>query len=476
MFLMLSLFLSLLSLRCYCAEVHEITNSKPLAVGETLVSPGRVFELGFFCFCESSKQYVGLWHKNIYPRKVVWVANRERPLAVSDGLAELEANGLVWQSFDHPGDTMLPTQLLGFDIKSGKRNVMTSWKSENDPSVGRFLVGLSSQTPSQVFVWVNNGSNSAPYWRSGPWDKSRFIGIPEMNPQYRGGFTLDDNEEQGTKYLTWATLFSSTLAYEEISSEGTTKFMVSVKGKNWILSLEASKHPCDIYGACGPFGVCKASESSICKCLKGFVPKCHQDWSKGNWTGGQSHREEKKMILKMVRLKVPDLHEFYTSFGPDTSENCKIRCLNNCSCLAYAFVNSIGCFVWSKNLIDIQEFSSGGVDVFIRIARAELGEGRPIRLIVSLTAICLFSILGAIVFGKTTVEKVKYEMADKIQTSRDTLREYIGKDDPSELLIYDFDSILVATNNFSLANKLGQGGFGPVYKGKLPEGKEIAVK
>ncbi|PRQ54955.1 putative protein kinase RLK-Pelle-DLSV family [Rosa chinensis] len=67
-------------------------------------------------------------------------------------------------------------------------------------------------------------------------------------------------------------------------------------------------------------------------------------------------------------------------------------------------------------------------------------------------------------------------MADKIQTSRATIREYIGKDDPSELLIYDFDNILVATNNFSLANKLRQGGFGPVYKGKLPEGKEIAVK
>ncbi|KAI8548187.1 hypothetical protein RHMOL_Rhmol07G0253300 [Rhododendron molle] len=32
------------------------------------------------------------------------------------------------------------------------------------------------------------------------------------------------------------------------------------------------------------------------------------------------------------------------------------------------------------------------------------------------------------------------------------------------------------TNNFSLANKLGQGGFGPVYKGRLLNGQEIAVK
>uniref|UniRef100_A0A2N9G5P1 Bulb-type lectin domain-containing protein n=1 Tax=Fagus sylvatica TaxID=28930 RepID=A0A2N9G5P1_FAGSY len=41
---------------------------------------------------------------------------------------------------------------------------------------------------------------------------------------------------------------------------------------------------------------------------------------------------------------------------------------------------------------------------------------------------------------------------------------------------YDLESILVATDNFSNENKLGQGGYGPVFKGKLPSGQEIAVK
>ncbi|XP_021719465.1 cysteine-rich receptor-like protein kinase 8 [Chenopodium quinoa] len=43
-------------------------------------------------------------------------------------------------------------------------------------------------------------------------------------------------------------------------------------------------------------------------------------------------------------------------------------------------------------------------------------------------------------------------------------------------LQYSFDTIRVATDNFSDANKLGRGGFGFVYKGKLSNGQEIAVK
>ncbi|KAJ4703237.1 Cysteine rich receptor like kinase [Melia azedarach] len=45
-----------------------------------------------------------------------------------------------------------------------------------------------------------------------------------------------------------------------------------------------------------------------------------------------------------------------------------------------------------------------------------------------------------------------------------------------ESLQFDLGTIELATNRFSTDNKLGEGGFGEVYKGVLPNGEEIAVK
>ncbi|CAA0392909.1 unnamed protein product [Arabidopsis thaliana] len=46
----------------------------------------------------------------------------------------------------------------------------------------------------------------------------------------------------------------------------------------------------------------------------------------------------------------------------------------------------------------------------------------------------------------------------------------------AKLLQLDFDTIRLATNDFSPYNHLGEGGFGAVYKGVLDSGEEIAVK
>ncbi|KAM5577845.1 hypothetical protein ABKV19_008267 [Rosa sericea] len=181
----------------YGAEVlNNITSSHPLFEGQTLVSPGQIFELGFFSPNRYGNKYVGIWHKDIFPRKVVWVANRDKPLALTDTLASLrissngslqlvdgkqnsvwstndtiqvsssntssvaaflsadgnfvvkdviEAGESIWQSFHHPGDTLLRNMMLGYDIKNGKSRFLTAWKTESDPSSGIYTTELGRQ-------------------------------------------------------------------------------------------------------------------------------------------------------------------------------------------------------------------------------------------------------------------------------------------------------------------------------------------
>jgi serine/threonine protein kinase len=46
----------------------------------------------------------------------------------------------------------------------------------------------------------------------------------------------------------------------------------------------------------------------------------------------------------------------------------------------------------------------------------------------------------------------------------------------AQCMIFDLPTLQEATENFSENNKLGEGGFGSVYKGVLSDGQEVAVK
>lgn len=51
-----------------------------------------------------------------------------------------------------------------------------------------------------------------------------------------------------------------------------------------------------------------------------------------------------------------------------------------------------------------------------------------------------------------------------INTSQDARKNDLEPQDVSGINFFEMHIIRTATNNFSSSNKLGQGGFGPVYK------------
>lgn len=429
----------------YSNAIYNITLSQTLFQGQTLVSKKEVFELGFFSPNNSRNQYVGIWFKQISPPKIVWVANRESPLEAADSSASLTINRNgnlelldgknksvwstnisdssntslailmdngnfilkdgksgqnLWESFSHPSDTFLTGTV---EIKFGERYVLTSWKSESDPSIGDFIVGLSLKRPPEAIVW--NGT--IPHWRSGPWDKTKFVGIPDADVSYLNVFDLVEDLDAGKVLFSFNKYYNTTIANLYISPEGVLKIMRYNKDQDWFSSWEAPRTQCDVYGACGSYGVCKASESLMCKCLKGFVPKSFEEWSRRNWTGGcvrntqllceknTNHSDPEKgkidVFWKMENMKLPDFYEYVQVPDP---ESCNSWCLNNCSCQVYTYVNGIGCLVWSKDFIDTQEFSSGGKEFFIRLAPSELGESNVfLRAFCCLNFIILFHLV-----------------------------------------------------------------------------------
>ncbi|CAA7014238.1 unnamed protein product [Microthlaspi erraticum] len=60
------------------------TETLTISANRTIVSPGEVFELGFFKTTTSSqgndRWYLGIWYKTISEKTYVWVANRDNPL------------------------------------------------------------------------------------------------------------------------------------------------------------------------------------------------------------------------------------------------------------------------------------------------------------------------------------------------------------------------------------------------------------
>ncbi|KAL8461336.1 hypothetical protein ACS0TY_032714 [Phlomoides rotata] len=91
---------------------------------------------------------------------------------------------------------------------------------------------------------------------------------------------------------------------------------------------------------------------------------------------------------------------------------------------------------------------------------------KVVIIIVVLVVVCLILTACAVIYMRRRMKQRSYEITNALD---DDISSVAG-------LQYDFSTIRAATNDFNDADKLGQGGFGAVYKGKLQTGEEIAVK
>ncbi|PPD82705.1 hypothetical protein GOBAR_DD20371 [Gossypium barbadense] len=520
----------------FATALDTITPSKSIKDPDVIISQNGVFRLGFFSLANSSNRYVGILYNQIPVQTVVWVANRNRPLedssgiltisddgnlVVSNGKAEilwstnitnpvpnatnaqlLDSGNLVlnngdnggssslWESFQHPSNVFLQTMKMGVDGKTGRKVHTRSWKGPDDPSDGNFSQGLEPFNIPEGVIWNNNQI----YFRTGPWNGHTYIGLVDMNTVYLDGFYVVADDE-GKSYETYEYSNKSMLIYYELDYKGRFVGRNWDAGKgDWISSYQILQNDCDFYGMCGAFGICYPKKQPICSCSKGFKPRNAEEWSKGNWSSGcfrttplQCQRDNNNgsggagqsddWFWKLKTVKAPAF--------PDRSSiingECKDQCMKNCSCVAYAYDAGIGCMFWSGDLIDVQKFPTRGVDLYIRLSSSELDKGKSTKVIAITTVIAgivvitisaLFLWCG---MAKQRGTNKRHKQIKHISYSENVGESSIGVK-LQQLPLFNFEELATATNNFHPEKKLGQGGFGPVYKGTLDDGKEIAVK
>ncbi|MBA0569367.1 hypothetical protein Golob_006803 [Gossypium lobatum] len=319
------------------------------------------------------------------------------------------------------------------------------------------------------------------------------------------GFKLSESDENGTRYFTYNPSNSSALSRFRIGYDGTERHL-RWDGKKWTVLLSQPGNKCDLYNHCGNYATCDNSvSSSTCNCLEGFRPKFEDQWSKGNWSGGCERRTELECqrgkpdgFKRMKCMKLPDFSNILVPVK--SRDDCRQSCLGNCSCTAYAYVYGIGCMIWVGDLVDVQHIDqNGAIQFFYRLNHSDLDDKKKISngviVIISLVGACFLVAflwllwrykkklkVSSMVCCKDKDAVVLNEFGSK---STEFSADFSGPSDilidgnqvnGPELPIFNFSTVAAATNNFCEENKLGQGGFGAVYKGELPGGQEIAVK
>ncbi|KAI8557711.1 hypothetical protein RHMOL_Rhmol04G0031000 [Rhododendron molle] len=488
------------------ALTDTILRGQLVTASTTITSSGNEFELGFFSPGNKNSRrssYLGIWYKRVSKRTVVWVANRDHPLTDSSAVLTIAADGnlviregsfsymlsnisssgntsatlwdsgnlvlndrrsgdILWQSFDYPTDTLLPGMKVGHDKRNGKTWSMLAWKSKEDPGPGVFSFELDPQGTSQFFILKEFQKSEQrkgfqKYWTSGTWNGQVFTQIPEMAVNYIGYATYISNEDES--YFNYSLKIPS----------ATIRLMLDISGQLQVLSWDET------------------------------VGEWNKIWARPRELGDVNGWKD--LFLRISNVSLP-ANSIVLSQVRSVGD-CESVCFSNCSCSAYTYDGSHGCSIWGIELLNVQLIHDDpeGRDFNLRLPASEFlskckvhltpfADSRTKRWKWIILALAVpMALLATVSFfyclwrrklqnkGEDSGEDLMlFDIGTSTGAADCKCRSRTGKKKEVDLPLFSFASVSAATDDFSDANKLGEGGFGPVYKGKLVTGYEVAVK
>jgi len=248
-------------------------------------------------------------------------------LAVEDDLERV-----LWQSFDHPTDTLLPDQSVGLNglVSSGRLL-----------EAGHYGFRFSDYAMLSL-VYDDGGEVSSIYWPNpyfSYWQNSRKIYNFSRQADFdsSGHFLASDN----------ATFDAADLGVAGVSrrltldTDGNLRmYSLDTRGETWTVSWMAFPNPCTIHGVCGANALCVYTPSPSCVCAPGHERADRSDWSRGcrptfrNSTGDQ---------VKFVELPHTDFWGFDLNNSEFLSlDACRAQCVNEPSCVVFQYKQGKG--------------------------------------------------------------------------------------------------------------------------------------
>ncbi|KAG9134915.1 hypothetical protein Leryth_001198 [Lithospermum erythrorhizon] len=469
-----SLFCVFSFLPKFCvASTHTLAPNESIIGGQTLSSPGNIFELGFYYPGKSKNSYLGIWYKAT-PDVVAWVANRNNPVVDSQGVFALRQDGsllvvdgvkniilwsanvsreidlkpvlrlldtgnlvlmdrisgkFLWQSFDYPGNTRLPGMFMGLNQETGTHQSLTSWKSPYDPSPGNFTYRLENVGLSQLVLGMGTGKR----FRSGPWNGFSFNGLTMFKNQY---FTNRYGSDRTVVASVSQSYNESVISRLVVNETGFLHhYILDVKNKVWRPRYSTlPDSPCDFYDHCGPNSVCNSeTKSPNCRCLNGFAPREGGvlQQSSGCARSEPLDCQNGDSFEKIPGVKLPDLLQFQ---------------LKNNHTLIHTLVTETGSV--DADLVDIKEFpvDTHDQDIFVRVPKSEADSKHlSKKMKVFFILMASTTLLSGWIYGYIALTR-RLKRNEMKRSSKDI-----------DLPIFDFTIISQATSNFSKRNLLGQG-------------------
>ncbi|KAG6754753.1 hypothetical protein POTOM_040547 [Populus tomentosa] len=314
---------------------------------------------------------------------------------------------------------------------------------------------------------------------------------------YTSTFVNDPDE----KYCFYTVPDDSYLLRLIVDHSGVTKALTWRESDGWW--KEYWKYPqfeCHYYGNCGAYSTCELANVNEfgCACLPGFEPKYPLEWSTRDGSGGcvrkrlhtSSVCNHGEGFVKVENVILPDTSAAAWVHMSKSRADCELECKRNCSCSAYAVIvipgKGDGCLNWYKELVDIRYDRSESRDLYVRVDAYELVDARALAGTAALRflfyfpmfPLCFFSCFSFCPLSPCSLVQLeaKLLLGDEDDGEADRREQKKVNSTSTELEYFKLSTITAATNNFSPANKLGQGGFGSVCKGLLANGKEVAIK